>query len=116
MRFVRLEELGAPSPLHLTGPHRHCGEVACMTKESARMLPIRSSEVPPAPPVLRCQPVPVSSLLVLSRGLKQQPGTRGVKCSLGASCMTLAGCSCLPQPCEGWAGLFPQPLDAGQKW
>lgn len=49
VRFVRSEELGAPSPLHLTGPHRHSGEVACTAKESARMLPIKSSKVPPAP-------------------------------------------------------------------
>lgn len=48
-RLVISEELGGPSPLHLTGPHRHCGEVACMAKESARMLPIKGSIVSPAP-------------------------------------------------------------------
>lgn len=94
VRFVRSEELGAPSPLHLTGPHRHSGEVACTAKESARMLPIKSSKVPPAPP--RCcaaSPIPLPSLLMLSSGLRLQPCTRGVKCSLSTSCMALAAFS-----------------------
>lgn len=115
VRFVRSEELGVPSLLRLTGPHRHCGEVACMAKESARMLPIKRSEVPPAPSSAAL-PVPLPCLLMLSSGLKLQPCMKGAKCSLSASCLALAGCSHSPQPCEGWAGPFPQPLDARQKW
>jgi len=75
--------------------------------------PMKSSKPP------RCcaaSPVPLPSLSMLSSGLKTQPHTRCVKCSLSTSCMALAGCSRSPQPCEIWAGPFPQSLDAGQKW
>lgn len=115
VRFVRLEELGAPSPLHLTGPHRHCWEVPCMAKECARMLPIKSSEVPPAPTMLHCQPrspaLPGDALqrgktIALHEGCEMQPEQH------------LHGpgrCSHSPHTREGWAGPIPPPSNAGQQ-
>lgn len=47
-------------------------------------------------------------------GLRLQLHTRDGKRSLSARGRALAGCSCLPQLCECWAGLFDQPLDAGR--
>lgn len=92
VRFGRSEELGAPSPFHLTGPHRRLSaEVVCVAGESARMLQIKSSEVPPRPP--HCQPcaLPVLSWLTL------KPCTKG---SLRASCVPPWD-ALLPLPCEG---------------
>lgn len=81
------------------------------------MLSIKSSEVPPAPRHgCAASPVPLPSLPMLSSGLKLQPHTRGVRCSLSGNRLALAGCSRSPQPREGWAGPFPSPWMLGKKW
>lgn len=78
VRFVRWEKLGAPSPFHLTGPHRRPAEVVCVAGESARMLPIKSSEVPPAPPLPALCPAHavMAHTEALHEGYKRQPESK----------------------------------------
>lgn len=97
MRFVRSEELGAPSPLRLTGPHRRPTEVVCVAGESARMLPIKSSEVPPAPPLPA--PSPACAVMAhteaLHEGYKRQPESKlctPMGCSLAPAMQGLGPC------------------------
>lgn len=105
VRFVRSEELGAPSPFHLTGPHRRLSaEVVCVAGESARMLPIKSSEVPPAPPPLPAL-CPACAVMAHTEALyKRQPESK---------LCTPMGCSLAPAmrgvgPCHAMWGRSTQ--------